>query len=193
MTPEARGLYGLIPLDTSCAGLTEQEAIFRKIANTAREEGRDEARKFADDVLRQKIQAELESFTDDVGEAPRYSLTNDPRAMRFWSVGIYDVEDLKIETGGPAVELAWISEQILRLLLLYRAKRDFFVHRGLRAELLTWFPDEAVLRMVRIATTDEQCLEITADLSSNGFIPVEHCPEAVEYGVRADDSREVGS
>lgn len=190
MTPEARELYGLI--DTSCAGLTEEERIFSKVAVTGPEEGRDEARKFVERVLRQKIQTELESFTDRFGNAPRCSLTNDPRAMRFWSVEIPDAEDLKIEYGSPAIELGSISSQILRLLLLYRAKRDFFVHRGLDAEVLTWFPDAAVLRMVRIATTDGQCLETTKELSSDGFIPVEHCPEAVEYGVRADDSREVG-
>jgi len=142
--------------------------------------------------LRQKIAAELASFTEEdsrgvTSAAPRVALTQTPEDMRRWSApDEWPTEDSQSDIRS-AWELVNIADQIHELLMLYRAKRNFWISRAGAGRRPFVCADGAVLRMIEIATTDEGSLEATSLLARCiGSIPAEHCPEAVAHWAKRE-------
>lgn len=184
MTPEARELYGLYW--TFSSGLTNEELASRNsLVRAAKEEKRDEAHKWASDILLRKIQDELESFTtEDVfgntRATPRCALTQEPYLMRLWSVPDEKLKgDDLLET---ELECANLADEIFAKLMLYRAKRAHAARVRDGEPVIPTTVDDEILRMVDIATKEEDGLRNVAHLSGViGLIPAECCPEAAPY------------
>ena len=186
MNRETRDLYRVTGTIYS-SGLTNAELEHRE------KHSREDRQRWYS-ALPQKIEAELVSFTEenDRGEtiaAPRVALTQTPEHMRRWSAPD-EWATAEGDLGDGELQLFHIADQIHELLMLYRAKRNFWISRAGAGRRPFVCGDGAVLRMIEIATTDEESLVATSVLAlCMGSIPEEHCPEAVAHWAKCEADR----